>query len=442
MESVRKNYIYSVLYQILVLIVPLITAPYLTRVMGANRLGVYSYTNSIAYYFTLIALLGMANYGNRTIAAKRDNREQLNEVFSELATMQILISIFVVFIYFGYIVILYINNSDYFFASLLWSLYVISSAFDINWFFWGIEKFSITVFRNVLIKILTTIGIFTLVRSKNDIFIYIGLISFSYFLSSAILWGQLFKHVSFRRVCISNAFRHFKGNVVLFIPVIAVSIYTVMDKIMLGKISNMTDLGIYDNVQKIMTIPTGLITALGTVMLPRITNLIATGKWDRVFPYIDISMQFSSFFSIAIACGLTAIAPTFTVVYFGKEFKDAAFMMSMFTITITFIAWANVIRTQFLIPMGKDKVYIYSVCTGAIINLIVNLSCIPFWGAEGAVLGTILAECSVAIIQSVSVRKELPIKHYLKNSFIFILPGIIMIAIVRMLSNILPVSII
>ncbi|SJZ77124.1 flippase [Anaerorhabdus furcosa] len=425
-SSIKKNYIYSVLYQILIIIVPLITAPYLTRVMGAKKLGIYSYTNSVAYYFYLFAMLGISNYGNRSIASVRDDKKKMNTVFSELIVMQISFGIIVASIYILYLIYLYTTTSIYFIPSVIWSPYVISGLFDINWFFWGIEKFSITVFRNVVIKILTTIGIFLFVRSQNDINIYIALISGSFVLSAVVLWTKLHRYVSFKLPRISLVYSHFKSNFILFIPVIAVSIYTVMDKIMLGQMSGMQNLGFYDNVQKIMTIPTGLVTALGIVMLPRIANLVANGKRDEVNTYIDMSMQFSSFFSVAIAFGLAAIAPTFTIIYFGGEFQGTSFMMELFSITIIFIAWANVIRTQYLIPCGKDKIYILSVCVGAIVNLIVNLILIPRLKDIGAVVGTIFAEFVVAFIQTWAVRKELPVYMFFKNSIIFIIPGFAM----------------
>lgn len=441
-SSIKRNYIYSVLYQMLLIFVPLITAPYLTRVMGAEKLGIYSYTNSVAYYFYLFSMLGISNYGNRSIAAVRDNKENLDKVFSELVIMQVSFGILVVCVYMIYICYLYITHSIYLIPSIIWSAYVVSGLFDINWFFWGIEKFSITVFRNIVIKILTTVGIFTLVRSQDDLYIYIGLISGSFIVSAVVLWPQIYRYVSFKFTKFSAAFSHFSSNFLLFIPVIAVSIYTVMDKIMLGQMSDMQNLGFYDNIQKIMTVPTGLVTALGTVMLPRISNLLVNGKQSDATAYIDMSMQFSSFFSIAIALGLAAIAPTFTIIYFGSEFQGTSFMMELFTITIIFIAWANVVRTQYLIPSGRDKIYIISVCAGAIINVIINFILIPIMDEIGAVIGTICAEISVAIIQTWAVRKELPINVFFKNSIIFIIPGIMMGTIVRFVGRYLGVTII
>lgn len=437
MESIKKNYIFSVLYQILIIIVPLLTAPYLTRVIGATKLGVYSYTNSIAYYFYLFAMLGMANYGNREVAKVRDNKDKLNKIFSELVTMQISFGLLVSLVYGLYIFFSFIQCNANWYPSLLWGFYVVSAMFDISWFFWGIEKFSLTVLRNTIIKVFTTLFIFIFIKTKSDLNLYIFLISISYLVSSIVLWKQVHKYVSIKFVKLKDAYVHFKKNFILFIPVIAVSVYTVMDKIMLGHMSQMKSLGIYDSIQKIMTLPTGIITALGSVMLPRMSNLIANGDKENVYKFLEISIQFSSMLSIAISFGLASIAPTFTIVYFGKEFIGTSLIMQIFTITIPFIAWANVIRTQYLIPSGRDNIYIISVFLGAIFNLIINIILIPRFSELGAVIGTVIAEFVVAFVQTFFIRNEIELRYYLKNSCIFLLPGIIMFGFVYFIQNLI-----
>lgn len=440
MQSIRKNYLYSISYQILAIIIPLVTVPYLTRTIGAEKLGVYAYTNSVAYYFLLASMLGMSNYGNRTIAACRDNQDLLNRRFSELLKMQLSFGFIVLISYAAYLTILYLQNKDLFIPSVIWGLYIVSGVFDISWFYWGIEKFSVTVLKNIVIKIVTTLGIFLFIRSSEDLYVYISLIASSSFICSLAVWTQLRKNVKYIHVSFRQAYQHFRGNLILFIPVIAVSIYTVMDKVMLGNLSPMKELGFYDNIQKIMTLPTGIITALGAVMLPRISNLVAKGDNDHALSLMTLSMQFSNFSSIALAFGLASVAPTFTVVYFGAEFVGTSIIMELFTVTVIFISWANVIRTQHLIPQNRDKIYIVSVIAGALINLIINLMLIPKLNALGAVIGTICAELAVAVIQTVAVKDELPIKDFLRDGMLFFIPGIVMMICVRLICNYLGLS--
>jgi len=272
--------------------------------------------------------------------------------------------------------------------------------------------------------------------------VYILLVAGGGLLSSLILWSQLWRYTKIVVVSIKDSFnKHFKNNLILFIPVMAVSIYTVMDKIMLGNLCHMDELGFYDNIQKIMTVPTGIITALGMVMFPRISNLLANGKKDNAFAFIDMSMQFSNFLSVALCFGLSAIAPCFIVAYYGNEFRNTSLMMELFSVTIIFISWANVIRTQYLIPSEKDRIYIISVIAGAIVNVVVNLLLIPVLNAIGAVIGTIGAEAIVAIIQTVFVRNELNIKKYFRNGIVFFVPGIVMFVLVRVIYYICGISI-
>ena len=157
MESVKKNFIYNTIYQILLVILPLITAPYISRTLGANAVGVYSYTNSVAYYFILIAMLGISNYGNRTIASVRDNKEKLNEKFSSIYTLQFILFIIAIISYVVYSLFIASENNMIF---LLQTFYVVSGLLDISWLFFGLEQFKLTVFRNVVIKILTVISMF------------------------------------------------------------------------------------------------------------------------------------------------------------------------------------------------------------------------------------------------------------------------------------------
>lgn len=170
-------------------------------------------------------------------------------------------------------------------------------------------------------------------------------------------------------------------------------------------------------------------------MLPRMTNLTANGNSDKAKQYIEISLKFIMFLSIGIAIGLFAISSNFIPLFFGEQFKGAISVVSILSFTVLFISWANVIRTQFLIPQQKDKIYIISTGIGAIINVIINLLFIPMYGAVGAAIGTIFAEASVALYQTFKVRNELEINKYFKNSLLYVIPGIIMYLIISILGK-------
>ncbi|MCI1956422.1 MAG: flippase [Oscillospiraceae bacterium] len=430
--SVKKNFLYNAFYQILIMILPLLTAPYLARTVGAEGLGTYAYTFSIANYFVLIAMLGVNNYGNRSIAMVRSDKSRLSKTFWEIYTLQLVMSVIIAVVYIIY-VMLFVKNGRLIF--LLQFIYLLSAALDINWFFFGLEQFKITVTRNTVVKVLTVISVFLFVKNDADLWKYTLIMASGILFSQCALWPFVHRYVSFVRVSLKRVLVHLKPNLVLFVPVIAISIYKILDKIMLGKISTIAQVGFFDNADKIINVPLSLVTALGTVMLPRMSNLISQGMEEQGYRYIRNSIYFIMFLSSAMAFGLAGIAPEFAPVFFGRSFAICGLLIAIMAPTIIFISWANVIRMQYLIPNKKDKIYVISVLLGAIINIIVNILLIPRMGAVGTAIGTLCAEASVMIYQTVMVRKELPIGKYVQYSASFPIFGIAMYYVVRTIGN-------
>lgn len=428
----KKNFIYNIIYQILILILPLITVPYVSRILGADGIGIYSYTYSIVYYFMIIAMLGLNNYGNRSIAKVRDQKEKLSREFWSIYVFQLIMSIIMVILYLIY---LWIFNKEYKLASYIQTIYIISAMFDINWFFFGIEKFKITITRNTIIKVLTLILIFIFVKNKGDVWIYTLILAGSTLFSNVILFSCLHKYIDFVKVNITDVMRHLKPNLILFLPVIAVSIYKIMDKIMLGFLSNISEVGLYENAEKIMQVPVAIISALGTVMLPRVSNMISNQKESEVKQLISRTMPFIMFITFPMILGLICISKDFSLIFFGEGFEKTGIIIKYLSITILFLSWGNVIRTQYLIPKEKDKEYIISAFIGAIINFIINCIFIPTYGAIGACIGTILAEFFVMFYQSWVIRKELPLKSYIVNSIGFLIKASIMFIIITFIGE-------
>jgi len=434
MESIKKNFIYNIVYQVLLIFLPLITAPYISRTLGATAVGIYSYTNSVAYYFLMLAMLGISNYGNRSVAAVRDNKESLNRVFSSIYILQVSTFIIAILAYIIYAIFFAKNNELIFLIQLL---YVISGMFDITWLFFGLEKFKLTIGRNLLIKIGTIICMFIFVHTPADLWKYTLIMSAGTFFSQVYLWIYVKKEVKFVRVSINEVLKSIKPVLVLFIPVLAYSIYKVMDKIMLGDMSTYTQVGLYQNAEKIINVPMGIITALGTVMLPRMSNIIAKGEKGKTVLYIRTSIKLVTILCSAIAFGLMGIAPVLAPVYLGNEFVDCAQIITLLSISVFFIAWANVVRTQYLIPNRYDNIYVISTIVGAVLNFLINYMLIPHYQSNGAAIGTVVAEFSVMIIQVIAVRRELPIIRYIVKYVPIMGIGIGMMAIVREIGSIM-----
>lgn len=436
--SIIKNLGYNVMYQILILIIPLITTPYISRVLGPDAIGAQSYTYSIVNYFVLFAMLGINNYGNRSIAMIKDDDEKLSKTFTSIYCLQIIMSIIMLMIYIIFFIVIKSNYKIFF---VIQSLYIIATALDINWFFFGMEQFRLTVIRNTIIKIISMISVFVFVKDSNDIYIYSLILSLGVLLSNIILWKFISNHTKFTKVTKDDIKQHIKPVLILFIPIIAISIYKIMDKVMLGSISGINQVGLYENSEKITSIPMSLIVAVGTVMMPKMANLESKGKVNESKRYISISMEIFMCIAIGAMFGLVGVSEILIPIFLGEKFIQSIDVVRLLSITLVFLSWANIIRTQFLIPKKMDQIYIVSTILGAILNFIINLALIPQYGAIGAAVGTIVAEASVALYQTFKVRKELDIYKYFNRSAFYIIPGFIMYIVVNYIGYKLPMSI-
>lgn len=436
MSSIKSNYIYSVAYQLLSIIVPIFTIPYVSRIFGAEGLGIYSYTASISQYFVLFAMLGLNNYGVRTIAMVRNDKVLLSKTFSEIWTMQLGVSIVVLVLYICFTLLWGGVYKIYF---LIQILLVASTLIDINWFFFGIEKFRLTVLRNSVIKILSLISIFLLIHSSDDLWLYILIQSLSTLTSAFVLWPIALSSIHFTIPVFTDIVKHIKPNLIMFIPVIAISVYKYMDKIMLGTFS-IEQTGYFENAEKILTVILGLVTALGTVMLPRMSNLIANNQRETAEKYFVTSMNFIMFLSVGISAGMYAVSDSFVPVFFGKGFEPCVGIMQLLGVSAIFSSWANVVRTQFLIPNHKDKVYVISVILGAVLNFLGNIFLIKKYGAMGAVCSTIIAESTVALVQTIASFKDLPYLKIFNNTFVLICIGLIAVCITEVVKSLIQMS--
>lgn len=429
-SSLKKNFIYNIIYQILIIIAPLITTPYIARTIGVNGVGIFSYTYAIVQYFVIFSMLGINNYGNRLIAKSRNNITELSKNFSSLLVLHFMLATLVIIVYYMYIIL---SNPNYKIFLLLQSIYLISALFDINWLFFGLEKFKTTITRNILIKIISIVCIFTLVKTKNDLIVYFLILSFGSLISQLALYPFIKKEkIKFIKPTLNELKKHIKPLFILFIPIIALSIYKLMDKVMLGKIIDINEVGYYEYGERIINLPMAIITALGTIMLPRISNLISQNKTEEVDNYINKSIEFIMFLSFPMCFGIITIASTFVKVFLGNEFINTINIVELLAITIPIISFANVLRTQYLIPNEKDKEYIISIILGAIVNFILNIILIKQFKSIGACIATIFAELVVMIYQTYKTRKNLPIKKYVKTITIFFIKSVVMYLIIKL----------
>lgn len=433
-SGLKKNFLYSISYQIFVIILPLITAPYVTRILGAKALGVYSKSQALANYFLLFAMLGVNNYGNRAIARVRENHENTNKTFWEIYFFQIITAVISSCVYLIYSFSFVSSNQVIY---LMQFFYVISSLLDINWFCFGMEKFKLTSIRSIIVRILTVFAVFLLVKSKNDLWLYTFIMSFSFILSNIVVWPFVLKQIKYVRPTCKGIKRHIKPNFILFWPVIAVSLYNIMDKLMLGWFSTNEEVAFYTYAERIIAIPTTLILALDNVIMPRMSNMyVSEANSSKIKYLMDNVMLFAMFMASAMSFGLAGVSEVFAPWFYGDSFSRCGYFIFLLSPIIIFKAWAGALRTQYIIPTGRDKIYVFSLTAGAMVNLMINLLLIPRMNGIGAIIGTIVAELVVCFLQFYWCRNDIDIKNYLMNGLSFCVFGAVMFFVVKALSNI------
>ena len=431
-SRLAKNIVYQTVYQILTVITPLITAPYVSRVLGANGLGLFTYTHTNAMYFTLFAMLGVANYGSRSIASVQDNKEARSEVFWNIYSVQVLMTLFMIVLYSGYALLFVKSNTQ-----IVWiqGLIILACSFDVNWYFFGVEKFKVTVTRNIIIKILTVISVLLFVNQNTGVLGYTLVMSMGTLLSNIAVVPFLRREIVFVYPKARTMAKHLKPNLILFVPVLATSVFHIMDKTMLGSLGGLTQLGYYTNADKVINIPIGIINGLGTVYMPRITSLRQNNKESDVKPVLYSSLELYSFVVMALSLGLAAISTEFAPWFYGPGFEPCAGLIKLFAPVFIFKSFSVYVRMNILIPYHNEKTYTVAVLAGAFINLIANSVFIPICGAQGAVIGTLLAEGAVWLIQVIKIPIKLSLKSVINSVAPYLIFGLLMTIVIRIIAR-------
>jgi len=433
--STRKNAVYNVAYRMFSIFLPLLTAPWLSRAAGQAGVGLYEYAWSISYVFCLVGMLGLENYGVRAIARVKDDPAQLSRTFSQIWRMQLLVAGATLLAYLGYVAFIAGEERTIAFHLTLMS---VSCLVNLDWCLMGLGEFKPIALRNTAVKLMGAAAVFLLVRSPGDLWIYAFVWSLTTFLGCLSCWMTLRGRVRFIPVPWGEALKHLAPCALLFTSVIAVSVYRQMDKVMVGAMAGMAQNGLYASAEKIIYCLSGFISAIGTVMLPKATAMASRGEDAPLKKHLHTTMDLMLCMTGALAFGVAAVAEDFAPLFYGEDFAACGPLMIPLAFTLLLIGWANVIRTQWILPHGRDGLLILSVCTGAAVNLIANFLLIPRLGAMGAVIGTVLAEAAVPAVQLIRLRGELEWRRYLVSLARYALLGGAMYAIVRLADAVLP----
>ena len=316
--SVRKNYIYNLIYQVMTLITPFITTPYISRVLGADGTGVQSYTNSVVQYFAILAALGTASYGQREIARHRDEIKMRSRLFWEIEVLCMATTAACLIIWL--FVIGFAREYRPYYVVLTMTLLAV--AFDISWFFGGLEQYSLIVLRNTAVKLVGIAMLFLFIREKEDLLLYVALTAATGLLGNVSMWGYLKGQVEKPVLKELRPLRHLKETLVYFIPTIATSVYTILDKTMLGWFSgeNKSQNGYYEYATGFVNMAKILIMSFNAVMSARMSYLFGTGRMEEIHKRFQDSLDFVLLMAMPIMLGLAGIAAQFIPWFLAARF--------------------------------------------------------------------------------------------------------------------------
>ncbi len=394
---VAKNYIYQLGVQIINLIVPLITLPYVTKVLMPDGYGFYTYSFTVVSYIVLVGDFGIRIYGIRAIAyAKAISDKQVSIDFSSILILRVIIvSILTLASLFYFLFIGNHNKIIYLFQLL--NLFAI--AFDISWFYQGIEHFKKVAIRNTILKIIYLISVYLFIKSQNDLEIYTLLVGSIAVASNLAFFIGLKKYVCFAPINELHFKVHFYNSLKLFVPQIAIGIYATISKVMLGDLTSNTEVGLYDVAYKIVMIGMMLITTAGTVLMPKISGLFAVGRNNEAKALIAKSIEILCLFGFAISAGIFATSSNIVTSLFSSDYTGVIPILQILSLAV--ICWTvnNVTGNQILIPLKRERYITISVLVGLVVNVFLNYLLIPTYSAKGAALSAFITEIVVTGIQ-------------------------------------------
>lgn len=432
-KSITKNYVFDLVYRVICLIVPLITAPYISRVIGIDGIGDYSYTASISSYFCFFAILGSNVFGQREVASCGGDRNKVTTVFWNLFFIRLFFTLITLFVY---IFFCQRSNGVIKVLLLLQTIDVVGQVFDITWLFQGLEEFGLILIRNIIMKSISVLSIFLFVHSPDDLYLYVGMMSFANVLSNIVLFFSLKKHVNRPLIKFSTMRSYILPIVKLFIPTITLNLYNQIDKSMLGAMSVSYEAGAYEQATKIITIVTTFVTSINNVMLPRMASLFQENEYKNINSLLQKSFDYIWFLALPVCTGLMVIADVFVPIFFGIGYEKVVVLLRILGIICIPMGIKTIIGMQILIPSKKEKVYTYSIFAGLVINILLNLVLIRYFASVGASIASVVSEFLILAFLISRVKHRIMPKIFTKNTVNKVIASIIMAILVIVIKTI------
>ncbi len=416
-QSIKKNFVFNLINTVSILVFPLITFPYATRILLADGIGQVQFYQSIINYVVLLTSIGIPLYGIREIARVRDNKVELSRTTIELVSLSVILSL-IGYVIVGILCITVGKIQENIPLFLILSSTILITSIGCPWFYSGIEDFKYITIVGIFVKTICAIFLFAIVKTRDDLLLYGAYTVAGSIGSYVINFLRLRRYLSFDNVSFNelNCQRHIKPAAAIFLFNIVSSIYVNLDTVMLGFLANSTAVGYYAGATKISHILVVLVTSLGAVVLPRSSNLLKKGKVDEFYALSIKSYNFVTLLAFPILGGVIVLAPSLINLLCGEGFTPSILTLRIIAPIILFIGISNLVGIQMLYPLGKIKQVTISTCIGATMNVVLNLLLIPDLHQDGAAIATLIAELSVTFAQLVMVKRITPFPLFTKSS--------------------------
>ena len=404
-KSIKLNFIMNIILTMSSFIFPLITFPYVSRVLLPVGTGKVSMATSVITYFSMFAQLGIPTYGIRACAKVRDDRKELSKVAQELLIINIIMSVI------SYIVLFVLLFSVPKFRCekdlyIVLSFNIMLTAIGMEWLYKALEQYTYITVRSVIFKFIALMGMFFLVHKQTDYIIYGGITIFAASASNILNLINAHKYINLKPVGNYNFRRHLKPVLVFFAMSCATTIYTNLDTVMLGFMTTDTDVGYYNAAVKIKAILVSVVTSLGTVLLPRASYCIQRGEVKEFRRITKKALNFVFLMAIPLMIYFIYFAKEGIFFLSGNNYAGSIVPMQVIMPTLLLIGITNILGIQILVPTGREKIVLYSEIVGAIVDIIINALLIPVYTSTGAAIGTLIAEFAVLVVQYWALKKE------------------------------------
>lgn len=405
LPSVKKNYILNVLLTVSSVLFPLITFPWVSRIMQPAGMGKVTFATSFVAYFGIIAKMGIPTYGVRACAKVRNNREELSRVAQELLVISLGMSVVAYAGLAGCMLLVPRVRADWQLFAIIGTT-ILLDAVGMEWLYGALEQYTYITLRSLIFKAIALGATFLLVRRPDDILIYGGITIFATSASNILNLINAHRFITFRRVGDYRFRRHWKPIAVFFAMTCAITIYNYLDAIMLGFMKTDADVGYYNAAVKVKNVLVSAVTALGTVLLPRLSYYIERGEIDNFKMTTRKALRFEILVAVPVVAFFILFAREAVLLLSGPAFLESVLPMQIIMPAVLLIGLTNVLGIQMLVPLGREKTVLYSVVTGAAVDLLLNAILIPPYGAAGAAAGTLAAEAAVLAVQYKALRED------------------------------------